>query len=486
MNKMKLLVGNVRCEIQEASDSQLESVRDTLTCWAPDFQFSPLYRQKLWDGKARLLKQNTFPTGCLPRVLEELKGKVELADHRPVRSLQLCRNVGIPLRPYQTEVVNRAFSNSFQGLWWPRGVVEVATGGGKTIIAAAMAKAAPVPSIFIVDTDELAVQASKAFTTWGVAHSRSLEDEAQVWIITIQSLMAFRHKVNQETESGHKRTAEQVASIREKKAAAELRIRTHLNRIGQVFVDEAHGIAANLSRGNLMYQALELLPNAYLRWGLTATPFQRDSFSNLLLEGATGARLCQVPAQQLISLGYCSAPKITMYRVNEPNTPTDWATSYTYGVVLSNRRNDIIVRDALARRQPCLIMVDSINHGQILQSKFAALGHRVPFLNGQESKDVRNAAVARLDAGLDPIVIASKIWSKGVDFPRLRTVIVGGAKKSGIVLKQILGRGMRTAPGKTSFDVVDFVDESTRTLRGHSMERRKVYTEQGYEVEVLD
>ena len=135
----------------EESDRKVhfKLLREFLEVKAPGFQFVGAYKlfrktkgKRGWNGKTSLLYNDmSFPTGLLPKVVEFLKKKTKLKiiDERDMRRLTISpSNVTVKLRDYQVDAMNAAIENKWEDLWWPRGILEMATGSGKTVVAAAL------------------------------------------------------------------------------------------------------------------------------------------------------------------------------------------------------------------------------------------------------------------------------------------------------------------------------------------------------------
>lgn len=479
---LKILVGNVNCEIQDISKLELDRISKALNCFAPNYKFTHLYKRNLWDGRVSLLNGNSFPTGLLSEVVKHCK-EIQIVDQRNIRPLNGNFKTTIPLRSYQLDAINKALNNTYLGMKWPRGVIKICCGGGKTFTAAAIAQVTNVITLFVVDRQELLRQAVDAFSQFNIDVGTSIENPKRVTVTTIQSLMKFSHVTNEKTASGNVRSEKEINRISANKKQKELQVIQYLNTVEQVFMDEAHGVAGTIENGNMMFKALALMPNAYMRWGLTATPFERDDYSNLLLEGATGSTVVEIGAKKLIELGYLSAPTINFFKMkNTIDIPEGWPECYNYGIVLNDKRNDKIVQEAIKAQKPCIVLVSSVQHGILLSEKFKQLNHTVPFLSGQDDKEYRQDIQSQVKDGTVPIVIASKIWNTGVDMPNVRTIILAAAGSSVSNIRQIIGRGMRVTPDKKTFNFIDFIDNKSKTLREHSRIRRMVLMQEGYTV----
>jgi hypothetical protein len=114
--------------------------------------FSPLYQSGKWDGKKRLFNRNSykFPSGLLPGVLEEgIIPDPDISDVR-VRPQGRIKSKWVfkhPLRDYQESAVELAMR-------YQRGVLDICTGGGKTVTALRIAHLLGVKTLIIVNTKE--------------------------------------------------------------------------------------------------------------------------------------------------------------------------------------------------------------------------------------------------------------------------------------------------------------------------------------------
>lgn len=432
--------------------------------------------QSGWDGTVNLMNNKyEFNTGLLPTVLTLLKAEgIEpyLEDARPLVPLMHFHSTDVQLRDYQQDAINAAMCSQQAGIWWPRGVLQLATGGGKTEVAAAMIQTTNVPTAFFVHRLDLLYQAKERFEKFnlkvGVVGNGKydVENHHNVIVTTVQT----------------------IHSLRRSGSTAKL---DFLKNIEQVFFDEGHLLAADVDKGNIFVDTAALLPKAYMRWGLTATPFMRDKFSNWLLEGVTGEVLYEISNKELINRGFLTPPRIIMVKAPKvEKCPNRWSDTkagmgaYSRGIVLNPGRNNYIVDFARQLAPPCLILVTQTAHGEIIRDGIKNLtGVEPPFLNGDTPVKVRRATVKEVREGKIPVLIASTIFDEGLDLPELRSLILAGGGKSKVKMLQRLGRGLRKDEDKDIITVVDFVDTSCKLLKNHSDERRQVWLDQGFEVE---
>lgn len=142
-------------------------------------------------------------------------------------------------------------------------------------------------------------------------------------------------------------------------------------------------------------------------------------------------------------------------------------------------RNQIIANIALQASQrkegSTLVLFTLIEHGfeifkEIAKRKGLSIGEDTPdletmkaygvyFMSGQSSAKDREAIRHLMDEDPEAILVANyALLSTGVNIKSLRYAIFASPVKSGVVVAQSLGRGIRLNEGKQTFNVYDIVD----------------------------
>jgi superfamily II DNA or RNA helicase len=413
-----------------------------------------------WDGKVNMLVKNNFLTGCVSTILPLLETFV-YEDKRGIRPPTL-KPMQID-REYQKAAIRASFQNTmFNHIWWPRGVLDLATGSGKTKTAGEMIRMSGVPTAFIVHRTHLVEQTKEEFESLGlqcgVVQASRKDTSNQLTIATVQTL--YNHIQNQ------------------KDLAWTLGIH-------QLFIDEAHLVGADLNKGNIFVNVANLFENAYMRWGLTGTAFRRDEYSDLLLQGVTGSTIYKAQNKDLIEEGFLAPPKIKVISHDVKLVPRTWPQCYDVGIVLNKKRNEMVIKEALKATPPCLIFVDQVTHGRLLQEESNKQGTFIPMLCGDSTSDERLEAVAKLKDGRLTHIIATTIFDEGMNAPHLRSIVLAGAKQSSIKYLQRIGRGLRTYSGKTHVDVVDFYERGHKILERHATKRLDIWKAEGFDVQLI-
>jgi superfamily II DNA or RNA helicase len=460
---VKIEIDNIFCTVTNANKSSIDILEKSLSTFAPGYQYSYQYKRKFWNGRVSLFSDSTFLTGLLPTVLNLVKEPVTLVDNRSLPTISMSVPT-VPLRDYQWDAINNAVSNTLNNTWWPRGVIKIPTGGGKTACAAGIIQMVNKPTLFIVNTKDLLWQAHRVFTNYGIQTGVIGDGKYEIQNTTVATVQSIYSLLNNNP--------------------IKLRF---LRTIEQVFFDEAHLVAATLEKGNIFLKAAALIPSAYMRWGLSATPYMKDQYSNWLLEGVTGKIVYEIKNKELIDKGYLSEGRVVMFNIPQDNyIANSWPNCYDEGVVAYPKRNNKIVELIASKSKPVLVLVQREGHGTLLSNMCNQKGLNVPFIFGNHSSKERIQAIKDLRSGKIDGVIASTIWDQGVDIQEIKTLILAGGGKSPVRNLQRLGRGLRISEGKSHLEAYDFYDNSTRWLRNHSNERKKLWTSEGFDISIKE
>jgi len=208
---------------------------------------------------------------------------------------------------------------------------------------------------------------------------------------------------------------------------------------------------------------------------------------DLMLEGALAKKFIDISSSDLIDKKFLVAPDIFLFPVAHDRRKKEdtYGQVYNEEIVNNMERNSLICNLALKAKhagKAVLIAVTQIEHGELLEHMLQTVDPTAIFVNGQSKSDVRKQILKELGSGVTRIVIATNIYSEGVDMPALAVLINAAGGASGIHSLQLLGRVLRSAPGKTKAWVVDLQDNG-KFLNNHSRDRVNIYlTEPRYKL----
>lgn len=464
------------------------------------YQYTPAYRQGLWDGKRHLFAGGKFPTGLLAaakEVAESLGHRVTITDLRvrPTAKLPRLRGLdGVEEREYQREAVMAAIERSRGVIWHP-------TGSGKTVTMAAIIQALSLPALVLVDQTWIARQTYDRFRQWLPEKTVGLvtgvkKRDGDIVCATFQALAA-QYRRDRENHTSY--------------------LKQWLAKFQVLCLDEAHHARARV------YQTIINLCPAYYRFGFSATPLRStfkttgDKGTKLHLIGSTGPVIDIMTAAEGVQLGVLTPARVRMIRWHPDRPYTYWGPgdfelddrNYTYsgrktmavtdmsgqtrriplkqpspglyevGIVRHEQRNRAVVeavRSLYEQGHIVLVLVSWVEHGEILKPAIEeAIRDEVVFVRGENPQRERDMVRFALQEGHRRVCIATSVFDEGVDVPEISALVYARGGKAQYKVVQAMGRGMRISSGKQQLIVVDFYDTHSRTLFRHARERRKAY-----------
>jgi DNA repair protein RadD len=337
------------------------------------------------------------------------------------------------LRPYQTDVIAAIEKAIAAG---DRRIILVApTGSGKTIIAAEIAKRAVAQHhyvLFLAHRREIITQTRDKLITAGLSPGivqagleKELRPQANVQVCAIQTLWA--------------------RAMRSKSMALPP---------GTVLIlDEAHHSCARTYQ-----KIIAEYPDAVL-YGLTATPCRGDGRGL----GNVFERMIECPqVAALIEQGY-----LVKSRVYAP-VPADIAKGvktqsgdYIVSQLAGRMNTDKLVGDIVTHwhkygenRATVVFGVD-VAHSVHIRNEFGNAGVRAEHLDGSTPKGEREAILARLRSGETKVVSNCMVLTEGFDCPDIGCIVLARPTKQMGLFRQMIGRGLRPAPGKTDLVILD-------------------------------
>jgi len=472
----------------------VDKIDEVTSFFVPGYRYMPRYKKGQWDGKKHLFnaKNQTLPTGLLDRVRQVLEGQgvicevedAPLPEPQPVfdpsvpaaapgkkASEKPAKGKGkakaaapIELRDYQADCIQAAVAGR-------RGVLQLATGGGKTLIAAHIIRELNRPALFLVHTRDLLHQTRRVFADFlqvpiGQAGD-GVVDIQPITVATVQTCArALDVKVVKTPDDDE--VLENDRTELSGSTAGDLA--RYIRKVPVVFFDECHHLPADTT-----YDLAMEMAGAAWRYGLSATPFRADRL-DLLLEAALGPKLYSAPASVLIEKGFLVPPQIQFVPVPPlvvVSGRPEYQEIYSSYVVENPRRNELIVRSVGQLRtkgKSVLILVSQVKHGEILQGMMPG----VPLVQGTDPADKRAEVFAGLQAKEMPVVIATTLADEGLDVPTLDAVILASAGRSETRALQRVGRALRPAPKKKEAVVVDFLDQAP-FLNDHAKRRLEIF-----------
>ena len=336
------------------------------------------------------------------------------------------------LRPYQLDLAQRTHAKLIEHR---KVVMQLATGGGKTAIAGAMAQA-------------LSGQTDRQVIALYLVHRQELVEQ------TVNTLKKFGlGDMIGRIQSGYPETRwkpMQVGSIP-----------TLYRRLGDalrwldpliVIVDECHH-----SRARSWAKVIEAFPKAY-RLGMTATPARLDGLG---LGEHFEVMVFGPPIAVLTPDGYLApmdlfAPPTKLDRSAIKRGRHDFsaasADDLVTGPVIADEIKNWL---RLGRDDKTLHFAVTVRHSLEVVARLRALGISAEHVDGKTDPRIREAIFRRFEDDTTQFVSNVEIATEGFDCPECTCVMMSRPTESIVLYKQMAGRGMRPKPAGRHGKLID-------------------------------
>lgn len=463
--------------------SIIKELSEFFTFYVPGYKFTPAFRNKLWDGKIRLLdtRTNALYHGLVPyvetfakereytikydeRVLQTNEFSL-LEAKEYAESLQIqSRNKDIDARDYQIEAFAHAIRNKRQLLISP-------TASGKSLIAYLITRYmtdSGKRGLIVVPTTSLVEQLYSDFKDYSTKNGWDVENNV--------------HRIY----SGHEKTSNKIITISTWQSIYTLP--KQYFDYQWVIGDEAHNFKAK-SLSTIMTQ----LNKAEVRIGMTGT-LDGSKTNRLVLEGLFGPARKIVTTKELIDKKQLSDFEIKCLVLKHPEELCKMVKNYKYideikYLVNSEARNKFIRNLALSLNGNTLVLFQYVKeHGKVLHEMIndKAENRKVFFVHGGTETEDRESVRSIVENENNAIIVASYgTYSTGVNIRNLHNIIFASPTKSRIRNLQSIGRGLRLGNNKEKAILFDISDDLRYTKKHnftllHFIERVKIYNEEKF------
>jgi superfamily II DNA or RNA helicase len=434
-----------------------------------------------WDGFKKLLTPTLqFATGLVERVKDfyaEAGKEITVIDKRRSKSIGVPIDIMPNLKKldkipydYQTEILDVIDK-------YDRGIIKVATGGGKSLIAALVAAKLGKKTIIYVIGKDLLYQFHDFFSAIFDEPIGIIGDgKCEIHSINIASIWTVGQAIGMKKNEILLDSDDEEESLNKNKYVDISRM---MKETKLHIIDECHMSACETIQRIFKHSAAEHL------YGLSGSPW-RDDGADLLIESVLGKYIVNIPASRLIKEGYLAQPLIR-FRVTPPypdELDRVYQSVYKRYVVENDVRNGLVLDGAktlVDKGYQTLVLFNSLKHGKILHDLFKQ-HMSCAILDGSNNKEEREKVKKDLMEHKIDCVLASRIFDIGVDIPSLSGLVIACGGKSTVKALQRVGRVIRKYPGKKFAVVIDFADQAP-FLDNHSKTRYKIYTsEDGFDV----
>lgn len=459
-----------------ADPSTVMEMSQYFTFDVPGAKFSPAYRNKLWDGKIRLLHSlSGHLYGGLNRYVEEFckSRNYELeyisdfsCDEFSIKEAKdFINNLKLPLSPrdYQIEAFVHAVRER-------RSLLISPTASGKSLIIYLLARYYASRTLIIVPTTSLVSQLASDFADYGFASDKLV------------------HRIY----AGQDKVTDRPITISTWQSIYKMD-KKYFEQFDVIIGDEAH-----LFKAKSLTSILTKLENCKYRFGFTGT-LDGTQTHKLVLEGLFGAARKVTSTADLIDQKHLADFTIKAIVLSYPDEvrqmiarSSDYQSEMDY-IVRLKERNNFIKNLSLSLEGNTLLLFQFVEkHGKVLYDmiKTEAKDRKVFFVSGEVEGETREEIRKIVENEKDAIIVASYgTFSTGVNIRNLHNVIFSSPSKSRVRNLQSIGRGLRKSDMKNEFVLYDIADDMTwKTKKNytllHFMERIKIYNEEKFNYKI--
>lgn len=453
-----------------------QELSDYFTFYVPNYQFTPAYKNRIWDGKIRLadLRSNTIYHGLVPYIQKfceersyklSIDSEVSLTENFSLaEATSFIETLNLPheVRDYQLKAYVHSIRHKRILLLSP-------TASGKSLILYLIVRHLQIANrrgILIVPTTSLVEQMYSDFESYGYDSEE----------------YCHRQYSGKEKHTNKFLTITTWQSVYKNEPE-------YFEQFDFVLGDEAHQFKAKSLTG-----ILSACTNARYRIGTTGT-LDGTQTHRLVLEGLFGPVFKATSTAELIEKGQLAAFKIKCLVLKHPKEACTLSKKWKYNdemnyLVQCKPRNQFIKNLTLSLEGNTLVLFQFVEkHGKELYQliKDGAGKRHVFFVYGGTDVEVRESVRAITEKEKDAIIVASYgTFSTGVNIRNLHNVIFASPSKSRVRNLQSIGRGLRLGENKTEATLFDIADDlrtgkdSNFTLQ-HFIERVKIYDDEKFE-----
>ena len=450
----------------------LQEMSEYFTFTVPGAKFMPAVRNKVWDGKIRLLNSITGIiyaglTQHIQKFCKDREYKCDLADSfadeefsiKEAEDFIQTLNLPFPVRDYQLDAFVHAVRSK-------RAVLLSPTASGKSLIIYLLVRYYNARTLIIVPTVSLVLQLASDFASYGhnapddihtISAGVVKHSDARITISTWQSI----YKLPKE----------------------------YFGSFDVTIGDEAH-----LFKAKSLTSILEKLTDCGYRFGFTGT-LDGSQTHKLVLEGLFGAVRKVTTTAELMEQKHVADFRIKAIILKYPDEIKKQLKGATYQdeidyIVRNEARNKFIKNLTLSLNGNILILYNYVEkHGKVLYDMISP-EREAHFVHGGVGGEERENIRALIETSDNSVIVASYgTFSTGINIKNLHNVIFASPSKSRVRNLQSIGRGLRMSETKSSATLYDIADDiSWKSKQNHTLshfiERVKIYDEEKFSYKI--
>ena len=377
----------------------------------------------------------------------------------PAYSNTQVTQLSLPLRDYQASVVSTCLRVG-------RGVVVLATAGGKTLTIASL-----IESVYKHDnTIKCLIVVPDLMLV-----NQTFDDFRQYKASFTYSKWTGNNKLNMGTNIVIANTGILQSSKTDT---------SWIEHVDMLIVDEVH----KLRKNNKINKVIKQIRTPH-RFGFTGTmPENQEDQWNIV--GKIGPILYEKNSYQLrsekyianaealvIKLKYKEPPRHLTRRATDPGERYRKESEFLRTNMFRNTTMSTLINNFTNNG---LVLIDYIEHGLILEQHLRDMcpDKQVHFIRGDVPVEDRDKLKKLIEKRKDIICVAiSKIFSTGISINNLHYIMFAGGGKAKIKILQSIGRGLRKHKDKKKVIIIDLADQLYYGIK-HMNKRLGIYKEE--------
>ena len=423
-----------------------------------------------WDGQIHYITdRGYFKTGLLPQIvkaIEELDHEVNLIkfNYHPLE-FKIPKQIGeLRLRDYQIEGVRSVLMNKIGNMPFQRGILDMATNAGKTLLMACLYLATGKPTLILLNSKDLYNQ----------------------FLVELPPLVGDDFgNVQGKTHNWGGCTVAMVQTVSQNKHA----FKRELQKFEVLLVDEGDQADNKTYKGVLEY-CFNAVVRVTLSGSILMGKLKKHESRNQNIKTWFGDRLYKISKREMVDKGFSTELTIKIIPCNfGEQVPGNWMEEYRRNISTNTQRHELSLKriefNLKYGRDKILVMCRFHEHVEELYHYLGANlegDYSIDYVHHEikNRKDIiQDFRVGKLD-----ILVSSLITKRGQNFPLLRYILNASAGDSAETVSQIMGRGERTHESKSMVYVEDFFDYG-KYLRRHAKHRVKYYKNENFRVIML-
>lgn len=442
-----------------------QEIIEHFTFEVPGAKYNPLVKAKKWDGKIHLMSpsKRLLYCGLYKKLYEFCEANGYSFQYEfttdPLSLSETAQfidslNLPFPPRDYQIKSFVHAVRHRRSLLLSP-------TASGKSLIAYLLTRWYSLRTLIVVPTLGLIHQMADDFASYGygdpihkIYSGQEAHSSSMITVSTWQSIY------NYDT--------------------------SYFSNFDVIIVDECH-----LAKAKSLKSIMENCKHQKYRFGLTGT-LDGEHVHEFVLEGLFGPEYRVTTTSKLIEEGHLSKFDIKCIVLKHPKPKVkklEYKDEIDY-IVTNEKRNKFIANLALSLPGNTLILFQYVaKHGKQLFGLLKALApqRKIFYVSGEVDGEDRDELRKIIEKETNAIVVASNVFTTGVNIVNLHNLIFTSPTKAKIKTLQSIGRGLRKSSTQDTilYDLADDLstDKPNHTLL-HFGERIRIYNEENFNYKI--